>query len=1420
MNTKLLQRMKVFLILFLLGGPIGFAQTSTEEITSNLEEEPRILSYKMDTSRGTPSVIQLNPAKGQVSLAEAPAFLSALMGSGSETNFVLERSLTSHGVQVDKFQQYINGIKVEHGVFKAVSKNDVITAFTSEYYNLGNSFPVSTSLDETAALQKALDFVGASLYAWEYIESLGSDPELLAAYDSYYPKGELVIVDDYSTVEVDPAIAYKFNIYAAEPISRANIYVDANTGKILLNDAIIKHANGHTKEDIKKEAAKSKTETPNLPYIKATGDTRYAGTRNFDTSQDTNGLFALKGVTPSGIENETFSYEGIGGLPLNIPALAALAEPVYDGDGSILNPETADNIWNASEHRKDEFSTTSIYPLANEKNNDDVALDAHWGAEVVLDYWKNVHNRLSYDNEGTKVFNYVHFGDAYDNAFWNGSAMTYGDGSYQGGTNPNGSFAPLTSMDVCSHEIGHGVCEFTADLVYARESGAMNEGFSDIWAATVEHYVLSQIDSSLEYDPWGIGEQIDERDGGLKPGDANARALRWMDDPKAAGDPDSYGGENWQNPDCGTPTLANDQCGVHTNSGVLNKWFYFLVSGSGQTFSPGFNKASADDQVTDAGNSYEVVGIDYEKAEKITYIAETMLSPNAKFAEMRETSILVAQTLFGIGSFEEEQTTNAWYAVDIGEKYNAGEPNTITFSDSNIQIFSEDNEVNGCEDFNTYSVVFTGVDVPAASTISLNTSGSTAQEGSDFSLSAKSITFSGSETRSIEITIYDDAIIEDSETIVLSYIYNGTFHKQEYAISDNDFAPRTGTTEFNLLTESFDKDGIPAEWSTVTLAEGVNTWKFNGDLTATGRAFISDGITDIPFYDQNSPSNTILRSSLINAAAASNVKVSFDWEAGGETDAVDPSVIFDYGEFVYSLDGANYIPVQKFVGSGPLAVNTSNGNFTSEIPALDGKAFFLGWRWYNDTNAGTQFSFAIDNIKVTAIPAGIETQKDEQATTQVETGNTIFFLSDTDKALIAKIENASADLGCVSMAVTDAGNSFKVFPGISTARPSKVFSISTENPDATYDLTIYFTEEELSAFDSTTELIPLKVNSVNIDDADERTANFQLNGGLTDVNTEDQFKAFTGTFSGSGSISIVQDFPYCMEAPAPWKSADIGNPQIAGEICYLDGHFELTGSGKGLTDKADAFYFTYQELAGDAEIIAKLNNFENAGLYGNASVVIRENLDAGSKMAATTITANPDFEGAEVQLQFRKTAGTKLASTKSQSTAIPKFIKLVRSGSIITSYIGNAADSWTEIASTRIALGNTIYVGIGAASGSENSSTLADFSEVTVLQGSQVSSRQQTQTTKSANLSEENSEARSFDLYPNPAVNKVHVEVEDSRISSVTIYNMNGQVLDQMSYTRALSKVTVDVSQLIPGMYILKLHTLEGEILNKQFLKK
>ena len=1413
MTNFILKGVVLAVLLWLQGSLILIAQVSTQEIADNLANDPRVASYTMDPNRGTPSLIVLNASGETLSLSETPAFLQFVLELEQETSFVLESTANTNGVQVDKFQQYTNGIKVEHGVFKAVSRKGIVLALTAEYYNLAASVNITPALNEEAALQHALDHVGATTYAWEYIESLGDSPEITAAYNEVYPTGELVFVDNYLTDVVDPVLAYKFNIYAAEPLSRADIYVDATSGEILLLDAIIKHADKfHNKEEIEAKIRKNVS----LPVAAAGGDTRYAGRRTFDTSLDANGNWVLKGVTPTGVENETLSYEGVGGLPLSLPALSMLAEPIADGDGDLLHPETADNNWTAAEHRKDIFSATNPYPIANESHNDDVALDAHWGAEVVLNYWAEVHNRSSYDNKGTKVANYVHYGDAYDNAFWNGTAMTYGDGSYQGGTNPNGSFAPLTSMDVCSHEIGHGVCEYTADLVYQRESGAMNEGFSDIWAAAVEAYVLSEIDGSLNYDPWGIGEQIDERDGGLPPGDPNSRALRWMDDPKAAGDPDSYGGENWIDPECGTPTLANDQCGVHTNSGVLNKWYYFLVSGSGKAFSAGLNKQSADDQVTDAGNAYSVEGLGFSSASQIAYLAETMLSPNAKFADMRAASILAAQILFGIASNEEQQTTNAWHAVDIGEAYNIGEPNTITFSESNLQILSEDNTDSGCTDFNTYAVVITSVDVTPSATISISTSGSTATPGQDFEISTQSLTFSGSETKSLEITVHDDAVIESGETIVLSFVYDGTFIKQEFTISDNDFAPHTGNDPFHLISESFSNDGYPTGWTALSLSDGNNIWKVNGDLSAAGRAYISDGVSDIPFYDQNSPSNTILRSPLINASAATDVTVTFDWEAGGETDAVDPDVIFDYGEFVYSTDGANYVSVQKFVGTGPLAANTASGSYSAVLNELDGRAFFLGWRWFNDTNAGTQFSFAIDNVKVSATPAGIETQKDEAATAIVHAGETIYFMSDSDKALIAKLENASEDLGCVTISVIDEGSSFRVFPNIPTARPSKAFSINTENDNATYDLTIYFTEEELGAFDSPVELIPMKVNSSNIDDATDRPVNFQLNGVLTDVNTEDQYLAYTGTFSGSGAVSIVQDFIYCTEPPAPWMTGDIGTVNKSGSICYLDGTFELNASGSGIGSDADSFYFTYQEITGDVEIVTRVNSLDNTNNEAKAAVMIRETLDAGSKFAMTTIVSNPDNTGTAARFEYRKWTNGKAKGANYQKVSTPEFIRIIRTGNTIASYISETGVDWESIGTTDVTMGSTVHVGLAATSNVNGASGIAEFSQVSVNGTHQTQAGIRTAQTEN----HRNADMLRSSVFPNPVFNTLYITTSESNIKTVFIYNLVGKTVKVVEFSSPENRAEVDVSELTKGLFIMRVQTEDGDILDNRFFKQ
>ncbi|NJX17658.1 hypothetical protein, partial [Tamlana crocina] len=90
---------------------------------------------------------------------EVPAFLAEVLGTGQETSFVNESSLATNGLEVYKFQQYTNGIKVEHGVFKAISKNGNVQALTAEYYALPASISSSAGLSEAGALQKAIDFI-------------------------------------------------------------------------------------------------------------------------------------------------------------------------------------------------------------------------------------------------------------------------------------------------------------------------------------------------------------------------------------------------------------------------------------------------------------------------------------------------------------------------------------------------------------------------------------------------------------------------------------------------------------------------------------------------------------------------------------------------------------------------------------------------------------------------------------------------------------------------------------------------------------------------------------------------------------------------------------------------------------------------------------------------------------------------------------------------------------------------------------------------------------------------------------------------------------------------------------------------------------------------------------------------------------
>ncbi|MFZ4401694.1 MAG: M4 family metallopeptidase [Bacteroidales bacterium] len=282
--------------------------------------------------------------------------------------------------------------------------------------------------------------------------------------------------------------------------------------------------------------------------------------------------------------------------------------------GVAVDFTDTDNLWNNVNTAKDE-----------------VATDAHWGAGKTWDFFYYKFERNSIDNLGFKIKSYVHYDVNYANAFWDGQRMTYGDG--------NASWQPLTALDICGHEITHGLTSFTANLNYSNESGAMNEAFSDIFGTCIEFY------SKPATANWLIGEDI-------------GTPIRSMSNPGTYTQPDTYLGSSWYS---GTA----DNGGVHTNSGVLNFWFYLLTKGGSGT--------------NDNSQIYNVTGVGIDTAAAIAFRLLTVyLTPSSQYADARFYAIIAASDLFGACGQAVQSVSNAFYAVGIGNAFAAGVQSNFT----------------------------------------------------------------------------------------------------------------------------------------------------------------------------------------------------------------------------------------------------------------------------------------------------------------------------------------------------------------------------------------------------------------------------------------------------------------------------------------------------------------------------------------------------------------------------------------------------------------------------------------------------------------------------------------------------------------------------------------------------------------------
>ncbi|MDX2231901.1 MAG: M4 family metallopeptidase [Leptolyngbyaceae cyanobacterium bins.349] len=271
-----------------------------------------------------------------------------------------------------------------------------------------------------------------------------------------------------------------------------------------------------------------------------------------------------------------------------------------------------------------ELPGTPVRHEGDPKTGDPAADEAYDGAGATYDLFEQIFERNSIDDRGLRLDSTVHYSQQYDNAFWNGSQMVYGDGDGQ-------LFNRFTiAIDVIGHELTHGITQYEAGLIYYGESGALNESMSDVFGIMVKQRVNNQ---KAQESDWIIGE-------GLLTKQVQGVGIRSMqapgtayDDPVLGKDPqpahvkDMYKG-------------TGDNGGVHINSGIPNHAFYLAAT--------------------------EMGGYAWEKAGKIWYIAlRDRLRQRSNFKRAATLLVTIAGELYGVNSAEQKAVRNAWEKVGV-----------------------------------------------------------------------------------------------------------------------------------------------------------------------------------------------------------------------------------------------------------------------------------------------------------------------------------------------------------------------------------------------------------------------------------------------------------------------------------------------------------------------------------------------------------------------------------------------------------------------------------------------------------------------------------------------------------------------------------------------------------------------------------
>jgi len=261
---------------------------------------------------------------------------------------------------------------------------------------------------------------------------------------------------------------------------------------------------------------------------------------------------------------------------------------------------------------------------------DPAADEAYEGAGATYDLYYEIFERNSIDDRGMELVSVVHYLQGYDNAFWNGERMVYGDGDEDLPEDDRIFNRFTVAVDIIGHELTHGVTQYEANLVYKDQPGALNESFSDVFGSLVKQRIRNQTADQAD---WIIGE-------GLFTSKVNGVGIRSMKNPGTAYDDPLIGKDPQPAHMNDYVQTESDNGGVHINSGIPNKAFYNVAMSLG--------------------------GFAWEKAGKIWYVTlKDKLNANSDFYAAAQATIDVAGDLYGENGVEQQAVRQGWQDVGI-----------------------------------------------------------------------------------------------------------------------------------------------------------------------------------------------------------------------------------------------------------------------------------------------------------------------------------------------------------------------------------------------------------------------------------------------------------------------------------------------------------------------------------------------------------------------------------------------------------------------------------------------------------------------------------------------------------------------------------------------------------------------------------